>query len=168
MLIVKRQLTGTLLLLTSLCVTSCGSGSNTRSIAAETYVIVPAEKSSLFTTYLASVVKKHGMVPNLGKATDDKGYSVYVLDATSPSVRLRSENVPLSGHEDPKQCGVYTEPHSDPGQYFIWVSPSTLTADTRDSRELLAKIVEDLEVNGYDVRKNPVKCSAQSKTASKG
>nr|WP_299911752.1 hypothetical protein [Sphingomonas bacterium] len=108
------------------------------------------------------------MTPNLGQATDDRGYSLHVLDATSSSVRLRSENVLLSGQEETGLCGIYTEPHSDPGQYFISVSPSTQMADPRDSRELLVKMVQDLKVDGYDVRSKPVMCSSQSKIDSDG
>ena len=137
-------------------------------VAGEVYVDVPAEKASSFATYLASVVRRHGMVPNLGSATDDKGHSVYVLDATSSSVRLRSENVPLSGHEDPNRCGVYDEPHRDPGQYFVSVSPSTQLTDLRASRELLDKIVKDLKADGYNVRTKAIICSEQSKVESSG
>jgi len=133
----------------------------------EVYVIVPKEKAPSFTSYLGSSAAKYGMVPNLGQATDDKGYSVRVLDATSPSVRLRSENVLLDGNEEPKMCGIYTEPHSDPGQYFISVSPSTQMSDPRDSRELLAKIVKDLKINGYDVRSRPITCNPLSKAEGK-
>lgn len=149
--------------------TACGSGLGVPgSIAGEVYVVVPAGKTSSFTTYLASLVGKHGMTTNQGQATDDKGYSVYVLDATSPSVRLRSENVLLSGQEDPNLCGVDSEAHSDPGQYFISVSPSTQMADPHASRELLATIVKDLKADGYDVRAEPITCSPQSKLESRG
>lgn len=164
----KRQMTAYLSLLACLWMTACGSRSNAPgAILGEVYVIVPAEKSSLFTTYLASVVRKYGMIPNLGQATDDKGYSIYVLDATSPSVRLRSENVPLSGHEDSEQCGVYNEPHSDPRQYSITVSSGTQMVDSHDSRDLLAKIVKDLKADGYAVQQQSIKCSKQSKIESK-
>jgi hypothetical protein len=169
MLIVKRYVKITLSFLSCLWVIACGSESNVPGpIAGEVYVIVPAGKAPFFTTYLGSLVAKYGMVPNLGGATDDKGYSLYVLDATSPSVRLRSENVLLDGNEESKLCGVYTEPHSDPGQYFISVSPNTQKSDSRESRELLTKIVKDLKIDGYDVRPKPMICSPLSKIESKG
>ena len=165
----KRHATLCLSLLLSLSASACGSIWDVPGeIAGKVYVIVPEEKSSSFTVYLASVVQKHGMNPNLGQATDDKGHRLYVLDATSPSVRLTSQNVPLSGHEDPEQCGIYSEPHPDPGQYFISVAPSNQRTDPRDSRDLLAKIVEYLEADGYDIRRQAIICSEQSRTASKG
>lgn len=136
-------------------------------IAGKVYVIVPPGNASSFTSHLASLAAKNGMTPNLGQATDDRGYSTHVLDATSPSVRLRGENMLLSGHEDAKLCGAYTEPHSDPGQYYISVSPSTQVADPRASREALALIVKDLRSDGYDVRTEPITCSSQSKAESK-
>lgn len=108
------------------------------------------------------------MTPNVGQATDDKGFSTYVLDATSQSVRLRSENILLSGREDPKRCGRYSEPHSDPGQYFVAVHPSTQKTDPRDARELLDKIVTELKGNGYSVRREPIICSELSALESKG
>lgn len=137
-------------------------------IAGKVYVIVPPEKASSFTANLASIVRKRGMAAELGQATDDKGYSTHVLDARGHSVRLRSENVPLSGAEDSELCGVYSEPHSDPGQYFISVSPSTQIADPRASQALLALIVNDLKGAGYDVRSKPIACSPQSKAESRG
>ncbi len=71
--------------------------------------------------------------------------------------------MPLSGQEDPTKCGRYDEPHSDPGQYMISVSPSTPMSDPRDSSVLLAKIVKDLKADGYDVRQNSIICSEQSR-----
>ena len=108
------------------------------------------------------------MTPNVGQASDEKGNALHVLDATSPSVRVRSENMLLSGTEDSELCGVYSGPHADPGQYFISVSPSTQIADPRTSRELLALIVKDLKSDGYEVRSEPILCSPQSKAESRG
>lgn len=144
--------------------TACAPGQ----IAGKVYVIVPPGKASTFTAHLASLARKHGLVPNVGQASDDKGYSTHVLDATGSSVRLRSENMLLSGHEDSDLCGAYSEPHSDPGQYFISVSPSSQIADPRASQEALALIVKDLRSDGYDVRTEPITCSPQSKSESKG
>lgn len=144
--------------------TACVPGS----IAGKVYVIVPPEKAPSFTANLASVVRERGLAPQVGEAIDEKGYSIQVLDATGQSVRLRSENMLLSGAEDSKLCGVYSEPHPDPGQYVISVSPSTQTASPRASQELLAKIVNDLRGAGYDVRSEPLACSPQSKAESMG
>lgn len=165
----KRYPKTMLSLLIGLSLTACGSGSNVPGpIAGEIFVIVPAEKASSFTIYLSSLTTKYEMTANLGQATDDKGYSLFVLDATSPSVRLSSQNVLLSGHEDSNLCGAYAEPHSDPGQYLVSVSPSTQTTDPRQSRELLIRIAKDLKVDGYDVRSEPLTCSPLSKIESKG
>ena len=112
MLAVIDKVGSIILLATCFGLAACGPASDAPGpVADEVYVIVPSEKTSSFTEDLALSVKKYGMTPNLGQATDDKGYSLYVLDATSVSVRLRSENVILSGQEEPARCGFYTEPH---------------------------------------------------------
>lgn len=163
----KREIAVFFSLLT-LCLSACGAGpAEPDDVIGKVYVITPRENSEEFIPYLASMVKGYGMVPNMGSAMDDKGNSLHVLDATNSSTRLRSENVLLSGHENPVQCGVYNEPHSDPGQYFISVSPSTKRTDPQESHEILKKIVEDLKVDGYTVRKRSVICSEKSKANSK-
>lgn len=129
----------------------------------EFYVMVPNGQASSFTSTLASLLEKYEMTSKLGKSTDDKGNSVFVLDADGPGVRLRSENVLLSGHESAEMCGVYTEPHSDPGQYFISISTDATTAEMREGREMLARIAKDLKVSGFDVRWKPETCSPESK-----
>lgn len=162
-----RKVSVCLSLFVFVLISACGSGSDAPGgIVDKLYVIAPPEKTTSFMKDLSFIVKNHGMVPKLGQATDDKGYSIYVLDATSPSVRLRSENVLLSGHEDPEQCGVYNEPHSDPGQYFISVSPAIQKVDSTDSRDLLDKVVRELEADGYIVQQEPTTCSEQSKIRS--
>lgn len=146
----------------------CGSGMGaTGSFVAEIYVLVPSETASSFTSHLASLVGRRGMKPNPGQVTRNDGDTTYVLEATSDTVRLWSQNALLSGHEDAAECGVYNEPHSDPGQYTISVLPNIQGADPRASRELLAMIASDLKAEGYDVvSKQPI-CSPLSKARSK-
>lgn len=156
------------------CVSACSAKTDVPGkdvpgkVAGEIYVLVSPEKSARFTTDLASVVQNHGLRPNNGQATDDRGHTLFVLDATGPAVRLRSENVLLSGHEDPKRCGVYDEAHPDPGQFFVSVSPAAEDGDPRAALALLEKLSADLSGLAYDVRRKPVECSEQSLAASKG
>jgi hypothetical protein len=147
--------------------TACGSGlANPGPVVGKVYVVAPTGRASSFTEELATFTEKYGMTASLGKATDDKGRSLYVLDAAGAGVRLRSENVLLSGQENPDLCGAYTEPHRDPGQYFISVSPETQAANPSMAQEMLAQITGDLKVAGYDVRPEPLSCSALSKLES--
>lgn len=142
-------------------VSACGSNSLTMpSVASKVYVLVPPSESASFTNTLASVIKGQGMSPNLGQATDDKGSVLHVLDAESDGLRLRSENVLLSGNEDPARCGQHTEPHSDPGQYFISISSSSEASARQVAQSLLRRVGDDLKAAGYTVLAKPVICSA--------
>lgn len=143
---------------------ACGSSfSPTPSLVSKVYVLVPSPKAASFTTELASIAKKHGMHSVVGQATDDKGDVLQVLDAERDGLRLRSENVLLSGQEDPLQCGVHTEPHSDAGQFFISISASGDETARQAAQRLLLNVGEDLKASGYDVRAAPVICSASTK-----
>lgn len=165
MLEMYRKSTVSFALLTCLWAAACGQKSDHPGAPVDkVYIVTHAQHSPLFTTHLSTVVRKYGMNPNLGQATDKHGHSDYILDATSPSVRLWSANVLLSGNEDPAKCGVNRPPRSDPGQYFISVNPSTQLSDPNASRILLTKIVKDLQADGYDVRQQPIVCSEQSKS----
>lgn len=145
----------------SLVAGACSVSSTTMpSVVSKIYVLPPSSKAASFTTMLASVVKKYGMTPSVGQATDDRGHVLNVLDAEGHRLRLRSQNVLLSGQEDPVQCGVHTEPHPDPGQYSISISASSEAIAQRAARALLLKIGDDLKAAGYEVRATPVTCSA--------
>ena len=123
-------------------------------------MLVPAQKAASFTTVLASVVHKHGMAADVGRAIDDNGHVLNVFDAQGRGLRLRSENVLMSGQENPAKCGAHSEPYSDPGQYFISVSSGSEAAARQDARVLLNQVGEDLKTAGYEVRITPVVCSA--------
>lgn len=154
----------TLCMAAAMFASACSPSSTTMpSVVSTVYVLLPPPEAASFTTVLASVVKKHGMSANVGQATDDKGSVLNVLDAESDGLRLRSENVPLSGQEDPAQCGVHTEPYSDPGQYFISISSTSEAAARQAARALLLGIGEDLKAAGYVVRSTSVICSGSAK-----
>jgi len=145
--------------------TGCDGGPNVPGdIAQEVYVLVPPGKEREFTIDLGDISKRHGMRPNLGSAIDDKGLSLYVLEAVGQTVQLRSENVLLSGHEDDEICGSYSEPHSDPGQFFIAIHPKSRKTSPEFARRILSKIIVDLRKSGYTVNQEPIICSPQSKS----
>lgn len=123
------------------------------------YVIVPDGQTSSFTDDLALVIRRYKLQPNVGSAIDDKGKTLHVLDAQGPDVRLRSENVLLSGQEDVSKCGIHSEPYPDPGQYFISVSTSGSRAADKRAKDLLNMISSDLRKGGYEVSSKPRLCS---------
>ena len=136
------------------------SSSAMPTVASKVYVLVPPQEAASFTTVLVSAVKRHGMSADVARATDDNGHVLNVLDAKGDGLRLRSENVLLSGQEDPAKCGVHPEPYSDPGQYFISVSSGSDAAARQAASALLLRVGEDLKTAGYVVQATPVICSA--------
>ena len=141
---------------------SCGSSRD----AAIIYVITPPQKASRFSDDLAKIARRHHLTPNLGQATDDRGLTNHVLKAEGTWVTLWSENQFLSGHENAAQCGVYSEPHPDPGQYFISIDHRLPLIARNVPRELISEIGNELKASGYDVRKSPILCSPLSKERS--
>ena len=143
-----------------LILSSCGQpAQEAKEITAKVYVIAPDGRSSSFIEHLALIVRRYRLEPNVGSATDDKGGRLNVLDAKGRNVRLRSENVLLSGQEDPSKCGAHDEPYSDPGQYFISVFTSGAPDGDEGAKNLLAMISSDLRNDGYDVSSKPRLCS---------
>jgi hypothetical protein len=132
----------------------------------EIYVITPPQKASEFIKDLAAVMQRHGFVPNPGQATDDKGHTLYVLEAKSRWLRLWGENLPLSGLESAAECGEYNEGHPDPGQYVVSLDRRFPMIAEDEPRRLLPLIGNELRALGYEVRQEPVVCSSLSKMAS--
>lgn len=152
---------------------ACGNGKD----AATIYVLTPPQKAARFTEYLAAVSRRHGLSPNLGQSTDDKGYTFHVLEAKGRGMRLWATNMPLSGGEDVLKCGKYSEGHPDPGQYavtinysFRWLGlNSAFGRMPKDgAKVLMSEVNADLEKDGYDVRQKPIECSPLSKARSSG
>jgi hypothetical protein len=123
------------------------------------YVTDTDERMSSFIGHLASIVRRYKLEPNVGSAIDDKGRRLHVLDAKGSNIRLRSENVLLSGQEDPSKCGAHEEPYPDPGQFFISVFVSGGPDGDGDAKNLLGMISSDLRKDGYDVSPKPKLCS---------
>lgn len=88
------------------------------------YVLVTPQTASTFVDNLASVARRHGLTPSVGRATDDKRHTLHVLEAKGRRMRLWSQNMPLSGHEDVAMCGRHGEAYPDPGQFIVVVKPT--------------------------------------------
>jgi hypothetical protein len=143
----------------ALALVGCGDDSAAPTI----YVLTPPAKADIFTQDLGVIVKRYGLEPNPGHATDDKGHTLWVLEARGKGVRLWSQNEPMSGDEDPAICGKYTEGHPDPGQYVISINKVFAWGAHDPPSLLLSKISKDLTRMGYDVRTHAVDCSPVSK-----
>ena len=138
---------------------ACGRGEQ-----ATMYALIPPSKNGdHFNQDLARLVKRQGLKPDLDHATDDRGRTLFVLQATGRSVRLWSQNVVLSGHEAPELCGKFDEAHPDPGQYIIYVQPTFPMWNSRDAEEIASQLRIELNEIGYTIRSAEVTCSSLSK-----
>jgi hypothetical protein len=90
----------------------------------EMYAVATSESAGHYIRDVASLVRRHGLTPNIGSTTDDKGHTLRVLEAKGRWLRLWSQNMPLSGNEDPAACGKPAEAHPDPGQFIISIDPA--------------------------------------------
>jgi hypothetical protein len=129
------------------------------------YVLVTPTTASSFTEDLASLARKHGLSPSVGRATDDKGHTLHVLEAKGRRMRLWSQNMPLSGQEDPAMCGRHTEPYPDPGQYIVLIKPTVPLLGDGASIEVATQLRQELSQLGYGVREKPAVCSSLATSA---
>ncbi len=144
-----------ILVLSGFFLTSCEINKNRMDF----YVVLSSSNVSRFTQDLASLATKYGLTPKLGQATDDQGHTLHVVEAKDRWMRLWSQNLPLSGHENPDLCGKYTEAHPDAGQYIVTVtSRFPFVSETR-IRTLTAQLKNELSEIGYDVREGSIICS---------
>jgi hypothetical protein len=121
---------------------------------------------------LAVIAKRHGLNPSLSHATDDKGRTLHVVEASSLPLHLWGQNLPLSGAENPALCGHFTEGHPDPGQYIVTVDHGLVLIGLNHAlaviapgrpRALMSEIGNELSADGYVVRLAPAECSPLSR-----
>jgi hypothetical protein len=128
------------------------------------YALVPSSKmASRFNQDLALITKRHGLTPHLGQATDDQGHTLYVLEANGHWMRVWSQNVDLTGHENAATCGIYFEAHPDPGQYTVYLQTTFSFGDSREVSDVGSQIGHELAEAGYVISSKPVLCSSLSK-----
>jgi hypothetical protein len=134
-------------------------------VTATLYAVVPPTRGGeTFNRDLAALARREGLTPQLGHATDDQGQTLYVLEANGAGTRLWSQNVYLTGEEDPVACGRYSEAHPDPGQFVFTVSPLPLFGDAAKARKVFSRIGSALSALGYEIRETEVSpCSSLSR-----
>jgi len=131
--------------------------------AMEIYVLTPERNAHHFTEELAALSKRYGMEPHLAQMPEPHGTTYFVMDASGYRLNIWSTNMPLSAQENADECGHYSEPHSDPGQYVLRVSKMMPFGTKQAIREMTSQIGTDLASMGYEVRTTPVTCSPLSK-----
>jgi hypothetical protein len=129
------------------------------------YVIVPLTKAHVrLDQVLASLAKKHGLTPDLGQVMEGGGQTLYILQAKGRWMKLWAQNVTIGGDENPEVCGHYTEPHPDPGQYYVTAGPILPLMPSGGSRELASQLRNELTEQGYEVTQREVPlCSSLSR-----
>jgi hypothetical protein len=109
---------------------------------------------------VTSIAKDDGLETAVAKMTPDTGYVLSVVEGRGHGLKLWMQNIPLSGREDPKLCGVHHEAYVDPAQFTIWTQPRFF--DTKSARaeavELGEKVFSQLHNLGFDVRREQVVC----------
>lgn len=121
------------------------------------YVVVSSARAAAFPGDILSVAASSGLRGQAGKATDDRGNTLHAIEATSFTMRMWAQNMPLSGHEDPIRCGKLEEPHPDPRQFIVIVE-SKLPFSASRSQAMADAITTGLASKGYSVRKSPAVC----------
>ena len=149
------------ILFAAISLTGCDAESNPNTLYA---VVKPEQAESLF-SYVEALASENGLPLNPGRASDDRGNTLRVLEAKNWRVRLWMQNVPLSGHEDREICGVHAEPHPDPGQYVVTVSSATPLFGQQPAANLFTMLTTKLKARGFTILTEPKVCSAFSKPA---
>jgi hypothetical protein len=145
-----------------LTITLCGTVLASCNAPAESATIYALTTSSTnpahFAQDLEALVTTRGLRPHRGQATDDKGRTLYVLEAKGHGMRLWSQNLPLDSGDTKSPCG---DRELDPGQYIITVSPTLPFVHKGETAELASQVGRELARLGYGVRSQPVPCSIQ-------
>lgn len=143
----KRCLVLCVLFLACAELVACGAQSDPR---ATTYVVLDSAHVDTFLSDLAALSKTHGLTPNVGSATPDRGPTLHVFEARGRFLRLWAQNTLLS----PGTCGAQ-EAQNDPNQFILSVTPE-LSLPLRDSaKETSTQIAAKLRSRGYFVRSSP-------------
>ena len=144
-----------IILLSALFLGSCGKSNASMTF----YAVFSPTNVSRFTQDLASLATKHGLIPQIGQATDDRGHTLHIVEAKGRSIRLWSQNLPLSGRENPDLCGNHIEAHPDPGQFIVTITTQVPFVNKDSAAELAVELQHELSELGYEIQQSPVACS---------
>jgi hypothetical protein len=123
------------------------------------YVVIKPDEASKFIEAVISVAKEDGLRTAVGETAFGSGDVLRVVEGRGNGSKLWVQSVPLSGHEDPKLCGVYNGPHPDPAQFIVFTEPR-LFGSKAAADQLGKRILSQLQKLGFDVRQTPLICGA--------
>jgi hypothetical protein len=144
-----------LVLLSFVALTSCSGGGATFVF----YVVINPDKVAEFIGAVTAIAKEDGLETATGQTVFDTGDVLRVVEGRGHGLKLWVQSAPLSGHEDPKLCGVYLEPHPDPAQFIVFTEPRLFGSNSA-AKELGERVLSQLHNSGFDVRRKPPVCGA--------
>jgi hypothetical protein len=117
------------------------------------YAETSAAKAAQFPSDLARLLSSQGVLTSSGKATDNRGKTLFVIEAKHGAVRLWAQNMPL-GPSNPA-CG---NEEIDSRQYIVTVSPRFILLPDTEATQLASTLSRDLTKLGYQIRQSPLDC----------
>jgi hypothetical protein len=121
------------------------------------YVQTRSTEGTRFINDLSNVAKRLGLAARVGKATDDRGKTLSVLEAKSGLVRVWAQNIPLSEFESEK-CGLGQEAQPSPDQFLVKVTRRLPWIGDRSSQKISEGLQRELRGMGYIVSPSPELC----------
>lgn len=125
------------------------------------YVRVPPQDAERFTSLLASLLKEEGISASLGRTVEPFPSTNHLLEGTSWSVRVWSQNAVL----DPKEgeaCGYPPHGPVEQTQYLVSVQRRSPMSEGR-AREVFARLKTKLLERGYEITARQTPCEPLSK-----
>jgi hypothetical protein len=124
------------------------------------YVVIKPEQTAEFIGAVTAIAKEDGLETAVGQTTSDTGSVLRFAEGRGHGLKLWAQNMMMSGHEDPKLCGVYDEPHPDPRQFLVFTEPRLFETSRRSAEELGKKVFAQLQSMGFEPRQKAAPCGA--------
>jgi hypothetical protein len=135
--------------------TSCSSGH----AAHEFYVVVEPEEAARFIETVTAIAKEDGLETEVSRVVAGPGDVLWIVEGRGHGLRLWVQSTPQSGKEDPRLCGKYSKPHSDPAQFTVFTH-SGFFGSQAGATGLGERVHSRLQKSGFEVRQKPAICGA--------
>jgi hypothetical protein len=134
---------------------SCSGGV----VVFEFYVVIKPEETAKFIEAVTAIAKENSLETAANQVVADTGYVSTALEGRGHGLMLWVQNVPLSGTEDPKLCGVHLESYPDPAQFTVSTEPRFFGSKAAATK-LGERVLSQIQKSGFDVRRKPAVCGA--------
>ena len=121
------------------------------------YVVIEPDEAARFTRAVTTIAKEDGLETAVGQSVSDTGDIFRVVEGRGHGLKLWVQSTPQSGREDPKLCGVYSEPHADPAQFTVATEPRLFGSEA-EAKELGERVFSQIQNLGFDARREPAIC----------